>query len=145
MLHPRHKLTYFKNLKWKDGWIKNAHNIVQTEYKKNYEGKFNGDKAHDHGAPSDTEGDADVENDEEDEGEEGDGEEHGGVPTEDEDDDIIIDDDRDEPQFIDPDDEVSTVTLFCYACASSTSTTRALDACPRRAPSTRILDVLHAT
>lgn len=141
MLHPHHKLTYFKNLKRKDGWINNAHNIVQTEYKKNYEGKFNSDKAHDHGAPSDTEGDADIENDEEDKGEEGDGEEHGGVLTEDEDDDIIIDNNRDEPQFIDPDNEVSTVTY---------SPTRVR---PRRtpststcaAPSTCVFDVLHAT
>ncbi|OJT07830.1 hypothetical protein TRAPUB_1276 [Trametes pubescens] len=36
MLHPRHKLLYFKKMKWKEEWISNAREILRTEYEKRY-------------------------------------------------------------------------------------------------------------
>jgi hypothetical protein len=36
VLHPRHKLLYFKNAGWKDDWIKGAEDIVRTEFDLSY-------------------------------------------------------------------------------------------------------------
>lgn len=36
VLHPRHKLSYFKKMKWRHDWITNAHNMIRTEYDKRY-------------------------------------------------------------------------------------------------------------
>jgi hypothetical protein len=32
VLHPHHKLQYFKNVGWQDDWIKQAEDIVQMEF-----------------------------------------------------------------------------------------------------------------
>jgi len=36
VLHPQHKLAYFKNAGWEDEWIKTAEHIVCTEYECSY-------------------------------------------------------------------------------------------------------------
>ena len=36
MLHPRHKLEYFKNAGWEDEWINTAERIVRNEYERSY-------------------------------------------------------------------------------------------------------------
>jgi hypothetical protein len=36
VLHPRHKLEYFKGAGWKDSWIKAAREIVRDEYDRSY-------------------------------------------------------------------------------------------------------------
>ncbi|GLB35657.1 hypothetical protein LshimejAT787_0212220 [Lyophyllum shimeji] len=36
VLHPRHKLTYFKNNGWEDRWIKDAEKITRDEFERNY-------------------------------------------------------------------------------------------------------------
>ena len=37
VLHPRHKLTYFKNAGWEADWIKTAESIVHKTFKQSYE------------------------------------------------------------------------------------------------------------
>ena len=36
VLHPRHKLTYFRNVKWLDHWIKKAEALVREEFEHFY-------------------------------------------------------------------------------------------------------------
>ena len=36
VLHPRHKLTYFRNAKWLDHWIKKAEALVREEFEHFY-------------------------------------------------------------------------------------------------------------
>jgi hypothetical protein len=36
VLHPRHKLEYFKAQKWEDEWIHAARNIVREEFDRSY-------------------------------------------------------------------------------------------------------------
>jgi hypothetical protein len=36
VLHPRHKLRYFKNAGWQDDWIEQAEDIVRTEFNLSY-------------------------------------------------------------------------------------------------------------
>jgi len=36
VLHPRHKLRYFKNAGWQDEWIERAEEIVRTEFDLSY-------------------------------------------------------------------------------------------------------------
>ena len=36
VLHPRHKLHYFKTAGWEDSWIKTAHAIVREEFDRTY-------------------------------------------------------------------------------------------------------------
>jgi hypothetical protein len=36
VLHPRHKLQYFKNAGWQDEWIERAEEIVRTEFDLSY-------------------------------------------------------------------------------------------------------------
>jgi hypothetical protein len=36
VLHPRHKLGYFKSAKWDDKWIKTAKQIVRDEFERTY-------------------------------------------------------------------------------------------------------------
>lgn len=36
VLHPRHKLRYFKMAGWEDSWIKTAHAIVCEEFDRTY-------------------------------------------------------------------------------------------------------------
>ena len=36
VLHPRHKLAYFKNSGWEDEWIKTAEHIGHEEYEHSY-------------------------------------------------------------------------------------------------------------
>ena len=36
VLHPRHKLTYFKDAGWEPDWIDTAEGIVHTEFKQSY-------------------------------------------------------------------------------------------------------------
>jgi hypothetical protein len=43
VLHPRHKLKYFKNAGWEDEWIDAAENIVRAEYERKYANRFAGD------------------------------------------------------------------------------------------------------
>ncbi|KAF9235064.1 hypothetical protein BU15DRAFT_50510 [Melanogaster broomeanus] len=37
VLHPRHKLTYFKNARWPDNWIQTAETIVRDEFARSYQ------------------------------------------------------------------------------------------------------------
>jgi hypothetical protein len=37
VLHPRHKLSYFKNAGWEDEWIDTAEALIRDEYKHSYE------------------------------------------------------------------------------------------------------------
>ena len=36
VLHPRHKLDYFKKAGWKDEWITAARQIVRDEFERSY-------------------------------------------------------------------------------------------------------------
>ena len=36
VLHPRHKLSYFKAQGWEDSWIDTAHTIIRDEYDRSY-------------------------------------------------------------------------------------------------------------
>ena len=36
VLHPRHKLEYFKTAGWEDDWIATAHRIVRNTYERSY-------------------------------------------------------------------------------------------------------------
>ena len=36
VLHPRHKLHYFKTAGWEEEWIDMAHNIVREEFDRTY-------------------------------------------------------------------------------------------------------------
>ena len=36
VLHPRHKLHYFKKAGWEETWIDAAHNIVRAEFDQTY-------------------------------------------------------------------------------------------------------------
>ena len=36
VLHPRHKLDYFKSAKWDDEWFKTAKQIVRDEFERTY-------------------------------------------------------------------------------------------------------------
>lgn len=36
VLHPRHKLRYFKNAGWTDEWVDEAETILRTEFDKSY-------------------------------------------------------------------------------------------------------------
>jgi len=36
VLHPRHKLQYFKNAGWEEAWITTARSIVRDEYDRTY-------------------------------------------------------------------------------------------------------------
>jgi hypothetical protein len=36
VLHPRHKLNYFKNVKWEDDWIEAARQLVRDEFDSSY-------------------------------------------------------------------------------------------------------------
>jgi hypothetical protein len=36
VLHPRHKLQYFKDIGWEDDWIKTARDIVRAEFERKY-------------------------------------------------------------------------------------------------------------
>ncbi|KAF9538015.1 hypothetical protein CPC08DRAFT_609072, partial [Agrocybe pediades] len=36
VLHPRHKLSYFKHAGWKVSWIQTAEDIVRAEYERTY-------------------------------------------------------------------------------------------------------------
>jgi cobalamin biosynthesis Co2+ chelatase CbiK len=36
VLHPRHKLEYFKKQKWEDLWVQAAHEIVRREFDRSY-------------------------------------------------------------------------------------------------------------
>ena len=36
VLHPRHKLRYFKKAGWEDDWIDTAQDIVRTEFDQTY-------------------------------------------------------------------------------------------------------------
>ncbi|OJT15390.1 Zinc finger BED domain-containing protein RICESLEEPER 3 [Trametes pubescens] len=45
VLHPRHKLSYFRKMKWSDQWITTARQIVSKEYATNYASRFNAIKA----------------------------------------------------------------------------------------------------
>lgn len=37
VLHPRHKLSYFKNAGWEDEWVDTAETLVRDEFKRSYE------------------------------------------------------------------------------------------------------------
>ena len=36
VLHPCHKLQYFKKAGWEESWIKTSHDIVRTEFDETY-------------------------------------------------------------------------------------------------------------
>jgi hypothetical protein len=36
VLHPRHKLLYFKNAGWEDDWVNTARDIVREEFDRTY-------------------------------------------------------------------------------------------------------------
>ena len=37
VLHPSHKLSYFKTVSWDDEWIDAAEDLVRTEFERVYE------------------------------------------------------------------------------------------------------------
>src|SRR6267154_761119 len=37
VLHPCHKLTYFKHAKWEDDWIETAEALVRSEFARSYD------------------------------------------------------------------------------------------------------------
>lgn len=37
VLHPRHKLLYFKNAGWEDNWVNTVETLVCEEHKRSYE------------------------------------------------------------------------------------------------------------
>ena len=37
VLHPHHKLHYFKTARWEDNWIEMAHSILCEEFNRTYE------------------------------------------------------------------------------------------------------------
>ncbi|KDQ50929.1 hypothetical protein JAAARDRAFT_141085, partial [Jaapia argillacea MUCL 33604] len=39
VLHPRHKLTYFRQMKWEESWIKTVIDVVRNEWDVNYKPK----------------------------------------------------------------------------------------------------------
>jgi hypothetical protein len=41
VLHPRHKLSYFKKAKWEDDWIKAATQLVRDEFDLSYRRHLN--------------------------------------------------------------------------------------------------------
>ena len=41
VLHPRHKLEYFKRMRWPEPWRKQAEELFIEEYNKHYKGRFN--------------------------------------------------------------------------------------------------------
>ncbi|KAI0686095.1 hypothetical protein C8T65DRAFT_591468 [Cerioporus squamosus] len=43
ILHPRHKLTYFKKLRWTEAWQRTTRKMIIEEYKSNYAGRVSGD------------------------------------------------------------------------------------------------------
>lgn len=52
VLHPRHKLEYFKKRKWEGAWIQAARGIVQEEFSRSYqliEGQDDDDDVEDDG------------------------------------------------------------------------------------------------
>lgn len=55
MLHPRHKLAYFKRMNWEEDWIATAREIVLDEYKLRYNngqtGRTSTDTEDDSGTP----------------------------------------------------------------------------------------------
>jgi hypothetical protein len=36
VLHPRHKLSYFKKAKWENDWIEAARQLVRAEFNRSY-------------------------------------------------------------------------------------------------------------
>ena len=36
VLHPRHKLAYFKNSGWEETWIETSRDIVRAEFNRSY-------------------------------------------------------------------------------------------------------------
>lgn len=36
MLHPRHKLAYFKTARWEEEWIETAASLVREEFERSY-------------------------------------------------------------------------------------------------------------
>lgn len=36
VLHPRHKLSYFKAARWEDDWIQTAESLVRNEFERSY-------------------------------------------------------------------------------------------------------------
>lgn len=36
VLHPRHKLSYFKAARWEDDWIQTAESLVRDEFERSY-------------------------------------------------------------------------------------------------------------
>jgi hypothetical protein len=53
VLHPRHKLKYFKTAGWEDDWIDAAETIVRDEYEQKYANQTTGggDDENDKGLP----------------------------------------------------------------------------------------------
>lgn len=45
MLHPRHKLDYFKKAGWEEEWIVAAQKIVREEYERSYAPSCNEDES----------------------------------------------------------------------------------------------------
>ena len=59
VLHPQHKMDYFKRLNWPKAWQETARELVQAEYESNYAGRFSrtedaaeeeSDQSHGHGS-----------------------------------------------------------------------------------------------
>ncbi|TDL13592.1 hypothetical protein BD410DRAFT_735159 [Rickenella mellea] len=42
VLHPRHKLNYFKNARWEESWINTARDIVRDEFERSYSSNDDG-------------------------------------------------------------------------------------------------------
>ena len=48
MLHPRHKLNYFKNAGWEEEWVTMAEHLIWNEFLRVYAGAGSGLRAEDH-------------------------------------------------------------------------------------------------
>jgi hypothetical protein len=57
VLHPRHKLEYFKNAGWEEDWIKTAEELVRDEFERSYATH----SEHDNENDSNNDGDEDIE------------------------------------------------------------------------------------
>lgn len=44
VLHPRHKLEYFKTAAWEDDWIETAEGLVRDEFERSYSARHVSDE-----------------------------------------------------------------------------------------------------
>ena len=60
MLHPSHKLEYFKRFRWPTGWQATARELLREEYERAYSGRTASDSEGEDGEPGDQDDDDDA-------------------------------------------------------------------------------------